>query len=173
FQYLPASRLREGSAAARHPFGLSALAAPPMIDAPNDTTAVRFDAVRLDRGGRTIVSGIDLSVPRGSVTAVLGPSGSGKSTLLAALTGELAPVAGTVQVFGQTVPQRKRDLLELRKSIGVLLQGNGLLTDLTAAENIALPLRTHTRLPREVIDRLVEMKLHAVGLRSAGALYPR
>src|SRR5690606_34887680 len=87
FQYLPASRLREGSAAARHPFGLSALAAPPMIDAPNDTTAVRFDAVRLDRGGRTIVSGIDLSVPRGSVTAVLGPSGSGKSTLLAALTG--------------------------------------------------------------------------------------
>jgi len=144
-----------------------------MIDAPNDTTAVRFDAVRLDRGGRTIVSGIDLSVPRGSVTAVLGPSGSGKSTLLAALTGELAPVAGTVQVFGQTVPQRKRDLLELRKSIGVLLQGNGLLTDLTAAENIALPLRTHTRLPREVIDRLVEMKLHAVGLRSAGNLYPR
>ncbi|MGY1411215.1 MULTISPECIES: ABC transporter ATP-binding protein [unclassified Luteimonas] len=144
-----------------------------MIDAPNDTTAVRFDAVRLDRGGRTILSGIDLSVPRGSVTAVLGPSGSGKSTLLAALTGELAPTSGTVQVFGRTVPQRKRDLLELRKSIGVLLQGNGLLTDLTAAENIALPLRTHTRLPREVIDRLVEMKLHAVGLRSAGDLYPR
>ena len=144
-----------------------------MIDAPNDTTAVRFDAVRLDRGGRTILSGIDLSVPRGSVTAVLGPSGSGKSTLLAALTGELAPASGSVQVFGQTVPQRKRELLELRKSIGVLLQGNGLLTDLTAAENIALPLRTHTRLPREVIDRLVEMKLHAVGLRSAGALYPR
>ena len=143
-----------------------------MIDAP-DTTAVRFDAVRLDRGGRTILSGIDLSVPRGSVTAVLGPSGSGKSTLLAALTGELAPASGSVQVFGQTVPQRKRDLLELRKSIGVLLQGNGLLTDLTAAENIALPLRTHTRLPREVIDRLVEMKLHAVGLRSAGNLYPR
>jgi phospholipid/cholesterol/gamma-HCH transport system ATP-binding protein len=104
---------------------------------------------------------------------VLGPSGSGKSTLLAALTGELAPASGSVQVFGQTVPQRKRELLELRKSIGVLLQGNGLLTDLTAAENIALPLRTHTRLPREVIDRLVEMKLHAVGLRSAGALYPR
>ena len=144
-----------------------------MIDAPNDTTAVCFDAVRLDRGGRTILSGIDLSVPRGSVTAVLGPSGSGKSTLLAALTGELAPASGSVQVFGQTVPQRKRELLELRKSIGVLLQGNGLLTDLTAAENIALPLRTHTKMPREVIDRLVEMKLHAVGLRSAGALYPR
>lgn len=139
----------------------------------NDAIAVRFDAVRLDRGRRTILSGIDLAVPRGSVTAVLGPSGSGKSTLLAALTGELVPAAGRVEVFGQAVPQRQRALLELRKSIGVLLQGNGLLTDLTAAENVALPLRAHTRLPREVIDRLVEMKLHAVGLRSAADLYPR
>ncbi len=144
-----------------------------MTDAPNDTIAVRFDAVRLDRGGRTILSGIDLAVPRGSVTAVLGPSGCGKSTLLAALTGELVPVSGRVEVFGHEVPRRQRELLALRKSIGVLLQGNGLLTDLTAAENIALPLRTHTRLPREVIDRLVEMKLHAVGLRSAADLYPR
>lgn len=135
--------------------------------------AVRFAGVRLDRGRRTILSGIDLDVARGSITAVLGPSGSGKSTLLAALTGELAPAAGTVEVFGQPVPQRQRALLTLRKSIGVLLQGNGLLTDLTAAENIALPLRTHTSLPGPVIDRLVAMKLHAVGLRNAAGLYPR
>ena len=145
----------------------------PMTDAPNDPIAVRFDAVRLDRGGRTIVSDVDLTLPRGSITAVFGPSGCGKSTLLAALTGELVPVSGRVEVFGRPVPQRTRELLEMRKSIGVLLQGNGLLTDLTAAENIALPLRTHTRLPREVIDRLVEMKLHAVGLRTAGDRYPR
>ncbi|MGH8032134.1 MAG: ABC transporter ATP-binding protein [Luteimonas sp.] len=138
-----------------------------------DATAVRIAGLRLDRGGHAVLSGIDLSVPRGSVTAVLGPSGSGKSTLLAALTGELAPAAGTVEVFGQRVPQRQRALLELRKSIGVLLQGNGLLTDLTVAENIALPLRTHTRLPREVIARLVAIKLHAVGLRAAAGLYPR
>ncbi|HRN62514.1 MAG TPA: ATP-binding cassette domain-containing protein [Luteimonas sp.] len=144
-----------------------------MIDAANDAPAVRLSGVRLDRGPRTILSGIDLSVPRGSVTAVLGPSGCGKSTLLAALTGELAPAAGTVELFGRPVPQRTRELLEMRKSIGVLLQGNGLLTDLTSAENIALPLRTHTKLPREVIDRLVEMKLHAVGLRAAADLYPR
>jgi phospholipid/cholesterol/gamma-HCH transport system ATP-binding protein len=135
--------------------------------------AVRLAGVRLDRGRRTILSGIDLEVPRGSVTAVLGPSGCGKSTLLAALTGELVPAAGTVTIFGRPVPQRQRELLELRKSIGMLLQGNGLLTDLTAAENVALPLRAHTRLPRPVIDRLVEMKLHAVGLRAAADLYPR
>ncbi|NUS59641.1 MAG: ATP-binding cassette domain-containing protein [Lysobacter sp.] len=129
--------------------------------------------LRLDRGGRTILRDVDLVVPRGSVTAVLGPSGSGKSTLLAALTGELGPAAGRVEVFGESVPQRQKPLLAMRKRIGVLLQGNGLLTDLTAAENVALPLRTHTDLPDAVIRRLVEMKLHAVGLRAAADLFPR
>src|SRR5690606_27361791 len=109
----------------------------------------------------------------GSVTAVLGPSGSGKSTLLAALTGELEPAAGSVEVLGAPLSRSQRALLETRKSIGVLLQGNGLLTDLTAAENVALPLRAHTKLPAPVIRRLVEMKLHAVGLRAAADLYPR
>ena len=139
----------------------------------SDPPAVRLTDVRLERGGRTVLDAIDLVVPRGSVTAVLGPSGSGKSTLLAALTGELQPAAGSVEVLGTTLPRRQRELLERRKGIGVLLQGNGLLTDLTAAENIALPLRTHTSLPAPVIDRLVAMKLHAVGLRAAADLYPR
>ncbi|HJW46491.1 MAG TPA: ATP-binding cassette domain-containing protein [Lysobacter sp.] len=134
---------------------------------------VRIDQLRLDRGGRTVLRDINLTVPRGSVVAVLGPSGSGKSTLLAALTGELHAAAGSVQVLGQEVPRAQRALLELRKGIGVLLQGNGLLTDLTAAENVALPLRMHTRLPAPVIRRLVLMKLHAVGLRAAADVYPR
>jgi phospholipid/cholesterol/gamma-HCH transport system ATP-binding protein len=145
---------------------------PPAVTDLHDI-AVRLDGVRLDRGGRAVLRDVSLQVPRGSVTAVLGPSGSGKSTLLAALTGELAPAAGTVEVLGQPVPRGQRALLALRKGIGVLLQGNGLLTDLTAAENVALPLRAHTDLPAPVIDRLVRMKLHAVGLRAAAELYPR
>lgn len=135
--------------------------------------AVHLDAVRLARGGRIVLDDIQLTVPTGSVTAVLGPSGSGKSTLLAALTGELQPASGSVRVFGEAVPRDARALLEMRKRLGVLLQGNGLLTDLTADENVALPLRTHTDLSDAVIDALVEMKLHAVGLRAAGDLYPR
>ncbi|MEO6137476.1 MAG: ATP-binding cassette domain-containing protein [Luteimonas sp.] len=140
---------------------------------PVDSPAVRLTDVRLERGGRVVLDGIDLTVPRGSITAVLGPSGSGKSTLLAALTGELVPAAGTIDILGAPLPRQQRALLALRKSMGVLLQGNGLLTDLSVAENVALPLRTHTQLPAPVIDRLVAMKLHAVGLRAAGDLYPR
>jgi phospholipid/cholesterol/gamma-HCH transport system ATP-binding protein len=138
-----------------------------------DSPAVRLTDVRLERGGHVVLDDIGLVVPRGSVTAVLGPSGSGKSTLLAALTGELEPAAGSIEILGAPLPRQQRALLQLRKSIGVLLQGNGLLTDLSVADNVALPLRTHTTLPAPVIDRLVAMKLHAVGLRAAADLFPR
>jgi len=137
------------------------------------TPIVRLTDLRLERGGRTVLEGVTLDVPRGAIVAVLGPSGSGKSTLLSALTGELAPSAGTIEILGAPLPTRSRELLSLRRSIGVLLQGNGLLTDLSAAENVALPLRTHTTLPAPVLQRLVTMKLNAVGLRAAADAYPR
>ena len=137
------------------------------------TSVVQLSDVRIDRGGRTILRDVSLQVPAGSITAVLGPSGSGKSTLLAALTGELRPMAGHVHLFGRDIPHGSRELLELRKSVGVLLQGNGLLTDLTVAENVALPLRAHTALPGPVLKRLVDMKLHAVGLLAAAEAWPR
>ncbi len=136
-------------------------------------TAVRLSSVRLDRGGRTILHGLDLAILQGSMTAVLGPSGTGKSTLLAAITGELVPAAGRVEVFGKDVPRQPRALLDMRKGLGVLLQGNGLLTDLSVFENVALPLRTHTRLPEPVLQALVRMKLHAVGLLAAAEAWPR
>ncbi|QIL19430.1 ATP-binding cassette domain-containing protein [Thermomonas sp. HDW16] len=136
-------------------------------------STVQLQAARLDRGGRTILSALDLTVPAGSITAVLGPSGSGKSTLLAALTGELVPAAGSIELFGAPIPHGSRALLEMRKSMGVLLQGNGLLTDLSVAENVALPLRAHTKLPEPVLQALVRMKLHAVGLLAAADAWPR
>lgn len=142
--------------------------------APAQLAAVRLRGLRLDRGGRTVLREVDLEAPRGSITAVLGPSGVGKSTLLAAITGELAPVAGSAEVLGQAVPYgHTRALLELRKHLGVLLQGNGLLTDLSVAENVALPLRAHAKLPEPILRRVVDLKLNAVGLRAAADLYPR
>lgn len=142
-----------------------------MTDAPAPIVALR--GLRLARGGRVILRDVDLAVQPGEVVAVLGPSGSGKSTLLAALTGELAPAAGSVEVLGAPMPGGGRDLLALRRRIGVMLQGNGLLTDLTVAENVALPLRTHTDLPDVLVQRLVDMKLHAVGLRAVRDAMPR
>ncbi|WP_240125610.1 ABC transporter ATP-binding protein [Thermomonas alba] len=141
---------------------------------PTSTSpAVRLSDVRLGYGERTILRGLSLEVQVGSMTAVLGPSGSGKSTLLAAITGELVPAQGTLEVFGQVVPRDSRGLLEMRKRLGVLLQGNGLLTDLTVAENVALPLRAHSGLPKAEIQARVQAKLDAVGLGAAADLFPR
>jgi len=137
------------------------------------TPAVRLSDVCLQYGSRTILRDLTLTVPQGSMTAILGPSGSGKSTLLAAITGELVPARGTVEVFGQPVPRNPRDLLQMRKRLGVLLQGNGLLTDLTVAENVALPLRAHSGLPEADIQARVQAKLEAVGLGAAADRYPR
>ncbi|MCB1568556.1 MAG: ATP-binding cassette domain-containing protein, partial [Xanthomonadales bacterium] len=133
--------------------------------------AVVLERVTLCRGARTILSEIDVRLPRGSVTAVLGPSGAGKSTLLYSVVGELMAASGIVRVLGQTLPcASAASLFKLRRKMGVMLQGNGLLTDLNVFENVALPLRTHTDLPEAMIAELVHMKLAAVGLGEAGAL---
>lgn len=138
---------------------------------PHEDAAVAFDKVTLAYGPRTILSGVDMAMPRGSITAVLGPSGAGKSTLLRAAVGELDPAAGRITVLGETLPRPSvRSLFALRRHMGVMLQGNGLLSDLDVFENVALPLRTHTRLPEALIGELVWMKLAAVGLAEAGAL---
>ncbi|SHE49275.1 phospholipid/cholesterol/gamma-HCH transport system ATP-binding protein [Thermomonas hydrothermalis] len=137
------------------------------------TAVVHLSNVRLEYGGRAVLRGINLSVAKGSMTAVLGPSGSGKSTLLAAITGELVPAQGQVEVFGQPVPRDARGLLAMRKRLGVLLQGNGLLTDLTVLENVALPLRAHSGLPAAEIQARALAKLEAVGLAAAADRFPR
>lgn len=133
--------------------------------------AVVFERVTLCRGARTILSEIDFSLPRGGVTAVLGPSGAGKSTLLYGVVGELVQAAGSIRVLGESLPRpHVRSLFDLRRKMGVMLQGNGLLSDLSVFENVALPLRTHTDLPEPMIAELVRMKLAAVGLAEAAEL---
>ncbi len=124
-------------------------------------------------GGKMIFDGLDLDVPRGSVTAIMGPSGTGKTTLLKHLTGQLRPDAGSVRVDGKEVTRlSRRALFDLRERIGFLFQNSALLTDFSVFENVAFPLRQHARLPEELVRNVVLTKLQAVGLRGAARLMP-
>ncbi len=124
-------------------------------------------------GRRAIFSGLDIVARRGRITAFMGPSGTGKTTLLRLITGQIAPTEGSITVFGQDVTSlRQRELFGLRRRMGMLFQNGALLTDLSVFENVAFPLREHTRLPESLIRQLVLTKLHAVGLRGAANLMP-
>ena len=125
------------------------------------------------RGERVIFDHIDLDIARGKITAIMGPSGCGKTTLLGMIGGQLRPQAGGVYVDGLEMAKlSRRALFTLRKRIGMLFQSGALFTDLSVFENIAFPLREHTRLPESIIRHLVLMKLEAVGLRGARDLMP-
>src|SRR5690606_16752707 len=109
----------------------------------------------------------------GAVTAIMGPSGTGKTTLLRMITGQQRPDSGTVLVDGRDVAAlNRRQLLDLRRRMGMLFQNGALLTDLDVFENVAFPLREHTDLPERLIRHLVLTKLHTVGLRGAARLMP-
>jgi phospholipid/cholesterol/gamma-HCH transport system ATP-binding protein len=124
-------------------------------------------------GGRPIFAGLDMDIPRGSITAIMGPSGTGKTTLLRLLTGQARFDAGSLTVAGQSLSGVKRaDLYLLRRRMGMLFQNGALLTDLSVFENVAFPLREHTDLPERLIRQLVLTKLQAVGLRGAAGLMP-
>ncbi len=103
----------------------------------------------------------------------MGPSGTGKTTLLKLIGAQLIPQAGSILVDGLDIHALKQgDLYELRKRMGMLFQSGALLTDLTVYDNVAYPLREHTRLPEKLIRHLVLSKLQAVGLRGARDLMP-
>jgi phospholipid/cholesterol/gamma-HCH transport system ATP-binding protein len=124
-------------------------------------------------GERVIFDDVDLDIMRGKVTAIMGPSGTGKTTLLRLIGGQLRADAGRVLVDGQEVGRLRRgELFELRKRIGMLSQTGALFTALNVFDNVAFPLREHTRLPEVMIRDLVLLKLQAVGLRGARDLMP-
>jgi len=142
--------------------------------AHTEQPAIEFEEIKLVLGGRTILDGLNLAIPSGQVTALMGPSGAGKTTLLRLITGQLKPDHGRVVVNGTIVNELSpKELNQYRKNVGVLLQNGALFTDLTVFDNIALPLREHTELDESLIRRVVLLKLHTVGLRGAAQLYPR
>src|SRR6202051_4616517 len=124
-------------------------------------------------GGRPVFAGLDMDIPRGRITAVMGPSGTGKTTLLRLITGQVRADSGSVVVAGQELRGiRRTDLYVLRRRMGMLFQNGALLTDFSVFEKVAFPIREHTDLPERLIRQLVLTKLQAVGLRGAADLMP-
>jgi phospholipid/cholesterol/gamma-HCH transport system ATP-binding protein len=124
-------------------------------------------------GSVQVLDGIDLRIPEGSITVVLGPSGTGKSVLLKHLIGLLFPDAGDVLVHGQSVPRmRMSELLEMRRRFGILFQDGALFGSMPVYDNVAFPLRQHTDLTEAEIREVVLRRLREVGLGDAASRMP-
>ncbi|MBP3749569.1 MAG: ATP-binding cassette domain-containing protein [Ruminobacter sp.] len=124
-------------------------------------------------GKRIIYENVSLEIPKGKITAFMGPSGTGKTTMLRLIGGQLVPDSGSVMFDGINVHKLSRpDLYSLRRRMSMLFQSGALFTDLNVFDNVAYPIREHTKLPEEVIRDMVLMKLEAVGLRGAAGLMP-
>ena len=116
-------------------------------------------------GGREILHGISFDVQRGETLVILGGSGSGKSTLLRTLVGLEKPSSGQVWIRGKNfaaISEADRD--EIRKRLGMSFQGGALFGSMTVGENVALPLREHTKLEGSTVEIMVRLKLDQVGL---------
>lgn len=125
------------------------------------------------RGARPIYKNMNLTVPKGKVTAIMGPSGIGKTTLLKLIGGQLKPQSGTILFDGENIPSLSRSkLYQVRKRMSMLFQSGALFTDLTVFENVAYPIREHLDIPEPILRNLVLMKLQSVGLRGAAELMP-
>jgi phospholipid/cholesterol/gamma-HCH transport system ATP-binding protein len=136
-------------------------------------TAIDFRGVWKRLGRKEVLRGLDLDVPRGECLAIIGRSGTGKSVLLKHVVGLMKPDEGAVHVNGVDVSGlAEKDLLELRRGMGMLFQGGALFDSMTVGENVGLPLREHTSMPQTQIDIVVSEKLSLVGLEGTEAMRP-
>jgi phospholipid/cholesterol/gamma-HCH transport system ATP-binding protein len=138
---------------------------------------VEFKDVSFSYGGgagdRVILGEVSLSVPRGKVTALMGASGGGKTTVLRLIGGQQKATSGAVLFDGKDVGNMgQNELYQARRRMGMLFQFGALFTDLSVFDNVAFPLREHTKLSAALIRDIVLMKLNAVGLRGARDLMP-
>jgi phospholipid/cholesterol/gamma-HCH transport system ATP-binding protein len=124
--------------------------------------------------GRHVLNGLNLDIEHGETMVLLGGSGSGKSTLLRQIIGLERPKSGSIHVKGTDITScSKAELKKVLRSIGVAFQSAALFNSLTVEDNVALPMREHTRLAPSIINLMVWMKLAAVGLSDFGKLLPQ
>src|SRR6187399_346940 len=130
--------------------------------------SVEFIDVVKRFGRNTVLDGLNLGVPDGLITMILGPSGTGKSVCIKHMVGLLYPDEGDVLVNGRSVPDMTDDeLFEMRKKFGVLFQDGALFGSMNLYDNTAFPLRQHTDKSEEEIAEIVNRRLREVGLGSA------
>ena len=122
---------------------------------------------------KKVLHDISMEVYPKEIMVILGPSGCGKSTLLKHIVGLLSPVSGTVKLFGKDIKDMGEDeYFQTLRRMGMLFQGGALLGSMTVGENVALPIREHTKLDGATIDLVVGIKLSLVGLAGCEALMP-
>ena len=134
---------------------------------------IEFIDIHKTFGTQKVLDGLSMTLPKGRVTCVIGRSGTGKSVTLKHIMGLLKPDRGQILVDGHDVVQMKeREIYEMRKRFGFLFQDSALFDSMTVMENVAFPLREHTRKSKDEIIEIVRGKLKVVGLSAAEAKYP-
>ncbi len=135
--------------------------------------ALRVRGLRSHYGDVEVLHEVDATFARGKITVVAGRSGCGKTTLLRNILRLIDPTSGTIELFGRDISELEEDeLVNLRPRIGVLFQNGALLQSLTVGANISVPLEQHTRLPADVIERIVLRKLQLVELNGVEHFMP-
>jgi phospholipid/cholesterol/gamma-HCH transport system ATP-binding protein len=123
--------------------------------------------------GKTVLAGVTCQIPAGKISVVMGPSGTGKSVLLRHVVGLLYPDSGDIRVAGKSVPDLSEDeLLELRRNVGMLFQDGALFSSMNLYDNVAFPLRQHTKKSEKDIKEIVMQRLEEVGLSEAVTKMP-
>lgn len=124
-------------------------------------------------GEMTVLDGINVDIEPGEITVILGGSGCGKTTLLKNMLRLYEPFSGSVKFFGQEILSMNEDQYnEILQQIGMLFQNGALLNSISVYDNVSIPLELHTKLPRRLMDRIIRVKLHLVGLSHATHKFP-
>lgn len=139
----------------------------------SEKALVEVKNLTFKRGERLIYDNLNLRVEKGKITAIMGPSGIGKTTLLKLIGGQLQPELGEILFDGEDLCKMSNAALyKVRQRMGMLFQSGALFTDISTFDNVAFPIREHTKLPEDLIRKIVLMKLESVGLRGAAHLMP-
>jgi len=134
---------------------------------------IKVQNLKKSFAGRLVLNNINLEIYRGETMVIMGGSGCGKSTLLRHIIGAMTPDSGRITLMGKEIGKiSDNELDELRKKFGMLYQSAALFDSMSVGDNIALPLREHTKLDNKIIGIIVKMKLELVGLRGFENLMP-